>query len=102
MVACLTLMLCMIHQNEAKYSTMKFKKFKCNYQCMTDFDMCSSFVTTMEMYIICFRAQGICKRQCKLKYGGRRTGRHLIAEPTTAPATVRTTRAKFNNLKKEQ
>lgn len=42
----------------------KFKKWRCNYDCMTDFDMCVSSVKSIEEYIICHSAQGICKWHC--------------------------------------
>lgn len=77
--SCVTMVLCMVHQSEAKPSggTMRYLKLKCDYQCMTDFDMCSSLCENMEMYIMCFRAQGSCRKHCKSKYGVERKPRHL-------------------------
>lgn len=41
-----------------------FKKWRCQYDCMTDFDMCVSAIKSIEEYIICHNAQGICKWHC--------------------------------------
>ena len=48
----------------AKPSAMEFKKWRCQYQCMTDFDMCVTQVKSLEEYVICHSAQGICKYHC--------------------------------------
>lgn len=42
----------------------KYKTWRCQYNCMTDFDMCISAIKTIEEYIICHNAQGICKWHC--------------------------------------
>uniref|UniRef100_A0A7M5VGA2 Cnidarian restricted protein n=1 Tax=Clytia hemisphaerica TaxID=252671 RepID=A0A7M5VGA2_9CNID len=87
-VAILVLLSCLMERTGAKPSAMKFLKFKCNYKCMTDFDMCVSLITTMPMYVICYRAQGICKRSCKRDFGKktkRSVGDYHAPETTVSP-----------------
>lgn len=57
-----------------------FKRFKCNYDCLTDFDMCVSLVTDMGQYMICYHAQSICHRACRVKFGFTRKPRNSNIE----------------------
>ena len=105
--SCVAMVLCMVHQSEAKPSggTMRYLKLKCDYQCMTDFDMCSSLCENMEMYIMCFRAQGSCRKHCKSKYGVERKPRSLYPTATLVPDKIRIFRARLDaalKKKKEQ
>ena len=101
--SCVAMVLCMVHQSEAKPSAIKYLRLKCNYKCMTDFDMCSSLCTSMEMYIMCFRGQGMCRRQCKSKYGITRSPRQLFTtESTLVPDGIRQFRVKLDALRKKK
>ena len=97
--AILDLLCCLVEQSEAKPSAMKFKKFRCNYKCMTDFDMCVSLITTMPQYVICYRAQGICKRKCKDHYGDKST---RIARSYQEPESTGSPILKYAKLSHEK